>query len=367
MRCKGCGYSLFNHRGRTCPECGAPFAPADFEFRANAVEFCCSGCMQPYYGTDPQGLPEPRAFACVTCGASCELGTMVLRPAPGVREDETELHRVPWEDRSLPWRTRFLRTVSEAMVRPSRLGASIAGSREGGSARFLLVLATMASVPTALAVLGFISFLALGAVPPGSAQFSMSLRAEVAPWALGCAMGVATAVAAVFACVLVVAGLATLVLRIAGTDAPWRRVWPTFAYTSAPLVVCAVPCLGPYCGIYVAGTWWLVAAGIALGTSCRASVGRAIAAVAIPAVVVLGLVLGGAVLFVVMPATAAVKAATAAGAAAATAGPAPADGANDEGALDVGADASGDPDSEPMPEAGPDPQSEPPPDREVSP
>jgi hypothetical protein len=252
------------------------------------------------------------------------------------------------------------------MVRPSRLGASIAGSREGGSARFLLVLATVASVPTALAVFGFIGFLALGGVS-GSAPSVVSVRSDLLDTAAGCAIGVTIAVAAVFACVLVVAGLATLVLRIAGADAPWGRVWPTFAYTSAPLAICAIPCLGPYCGIYVAGTWWLVAAGIALGTSCRASVGRAIAAVAIPAVVVLGLVLGGAVLFVVMPATAAVKAAAAAGAAAATPGPAPADGANDEGDLDVGADASGDPDSEPMPEAGPDSQSEPPPDREVSP
>lgn len=366
MRCKGCGYSLFNHRGRTCPECGAPFTPADFEFRANAVEFCCPGCMQPYYGTDAQGLPEPKSFACVTCGAPCDFGNIVLRPAPGVREDETELHRVPWEDRSLPWRTRFFRTLNEAMVRPSRLGASIAGSREGGSTRFLLVLATVASVPTALAVFGFIGFLALGGAS-GSAQSVASARSDLLNTAAGCAVGVVIAVAAVFACVLVVAGLATLVLRIAGADAPWGRVWPTFAYTSAPLAICAIPCLGPYCGIYVAGTWWLVAAGIALGTSCRASVGRAIAAVAIPTVIVLAVVVGSAVIFVVMPATAAVKAAAAAGAAAAPPGPAPADGANDEGDLDAGADASGDPDPEPMPEAGPDPQSEPASDREVVP
>jgi hypothetical protein len=367
MRCKGCGYSLFNHRGRACPECGAAFTPADFEFRANAVEFCCPGCMQPYYGTDARGLPEPKAFECVTCGAACDLAGMVLRPAPGVRPDETELNRVPWEDRSLAWRTRFLRTVGEAMVRPSRLGTAVAGAERGGSLRFLLVVALIASMPTALGVLAFVGFMSLGAVPPGSVRSAAAARSDLLDIAAGCGIGVVVAVAAVLACVLVVAGLATLVLRIAGTDAPWRRVWPTFAYTSAPLVVCAVPCLGPYCGIYVAGVWWLVAAGIALGTSCRASVGRAIAAVVIPAVVVLGLVLGSAVLFVVMPAAAAVKAATVAGAAAAPPGPAPADGANDEGDLDVGADAPGDPDSEPMPEAGPDPQSEPPPDREVSP
>lgn len=351
MRCKGCGYSLFNHRGRTCPECGTSFAPADFEFRPNAVEFCCPGCMQPYYGTDARGLPEPRAFACVSCGAACDLGTMVLRPAPGVREDEAELNRVPWEDRSLAWRRRFLRTVGDAMVRPSRLGAAIAGSQGGGAARFLLTVALVAAVPTALAVLVFTGFLTMGAVPPGSTMSAASARNDLLAIALGCAAGVAAAVAAVLAGVLAVAGLATLVLRIAGVDAPWRRTWPTFAYTAAPLVVCAVPCLGPYCGVYVAGVWWLVAAGIALGSSCRASVGRAIAAVVIPAVAVLGLATSGVVLFVVMPAASAVKAATAASAAAAASQGAPAaDGTVDP--VDAG-DAGADPGSQPQTEESP--------------
>jgi len=347
MRCKGCGYSLFNHRGRTCPECGAAFAPADFEFRANAVEFCCPGCMQPYYGTDAHGLPEPRAFACVSCGAACDLATMVLRPAPGVREDEAELNRVPWEDRSLPWRRRFLRTVGDAMVRPSRLGAAIAGSQGGGPARFLVTVALVAAVPTALAILVFTGFLAMGAVPPGSRMGAASARSDLLAIALACAAGVAVAVVAVVGGVLAVAGLATLVLRIAGVDAPWRRTWPSFAYTAAPLVVCAVPCLGPYCGVYVAGVWWLVAAGIALGSSCRASAGRAIAAVVIPAVAVLGLAAGGLVLFVVMPATAAVKAATAAGAAAAAAA--------NQGAPAAG----GETEPEPAPEPEPSPEASP--------
>ncbi len=353
MRCKGCGYSLFNHRGRTCPECGAAFGPADFEFRANAVEFCCPGCMQPYYGTDARGLPEPRAFACVSCGAACDLGAMVLRPAPGVREDEAELNRVPWEDRSLPWRRRFLRTVGDAMVRPSRLGAAIACSQGGGSARFLLALTLVAVVPTALAAFAFGAVLEMGAVPPGSRWSAASARNDLLAIALACAAGVAVAVAAVLAGVLAVAGLATLVLRMAGVDAPWRRTWPTFAYTAAPLAVCAVPCVGPYCGVYVAGVWWLVAAGIALGSSCRASAGRAVAAVVIPAVVMLGLAASGLVLFVVMPATAAVKAATAAGAAAAT--------APDQGA--PAADGEPEPETAPVPE----PETEPEPAPEDSP
>ena len=84
MRCKGCGYSLWNVPGRTCPECGRGFVPSEFEFQANAVEFCCPGCMQQYYGSDEHGLPVPRAFDCVKCGAACELDSMILRVAPAV-------------------------------------------------------------------------------------------------------------------------------------------------------------------------------------------------------------------------------------------------------------------------------------------
>jgi hypothetical protein len=264
-----------------------------------------------------------------------------------VREDEAELNRVPWEDRSLPWRRRFLRTVGDAMVRPSRLGAAIACSQGGGSARFLLALTLVAAVPTALAAFAFGAFLE-GSMPPASRWSAASARNDLLAIALACAAGVAVAVAAVLAGVLAVAGLATLVLRMSGVDAPWRRTWPTFAYTAAPLVVCAVPCLGPYCGVYVAGVWWLVAAGIALGTSCRASAGRAIAAVVIPAVAIIGLVTGGMVLFVVLPATAAVRTATAPGAAAAT--------APNQGA--PAADGEPEPGTAPVPETEPEPAPE---------
>ena len=52
MRCKGCGYSLWNVPGRTCPECGRGFAPSEFEFRPNTVEFCCAGCGTELFASD---------------------------------------------------------------------------------------------------------------------------------------------------------------------------------------------------------------------------------------------------------------------------------------------------------------------------
>ena len=323
MRCKGCGYSLFNHRGRTCPECGAAFSPADFEFLPNAVEFCCAGCMQQYYGTDPRGLIVPRSFECVRCKAPCELGSMVLRPAPGVGEDRTEAHRVPWEDRSIGRLRRLGRTLADGMGRPSRLGAAIAVSEGGGSPlAFLALVAALATIPTALAVVAFMILSSPAFVGSGSRFSGATIRQDLL-YVLGVS---AISIGSVLLVAALLAGLAVLVLRATGTDARWRRVWPTFAYTAAPLVICVLPCIGPYCGSTVAGVWWMVCAGIAISEACRVNAARAVAAVLVPVVVLGAVGVGAVVVSVVLPAMAVVNQATAAAASTAPAAsnPAPA-------------------------------------------
>ena len=132
MRCKGCGYSLWNVPGRTCPECGRGYAPGEFEFRPNAVEFCCAGCGQQYYGTDRSGLPVPREFDCVRCAARCTLDSMVVRLAPGVTDEQAEVFRVPWESRERGRVRAFLATVRDGMTRPTRIGKAIAGGTAAG-------------------------------------------------------------------------------------------------------------------------------------------------------------------------------------------------------------------------------------------
>jgi hypothetical protein len=312
MRCKGCGYSLFNHRGRTCPECGAAFTPSDFEFIPNAVEFCCPGCMQQYYGVDPRGLIDPRTFDCVGCGAPCDLGSMVLRPAPGVPEDRTELLRVPWEDGSRGRWKRFGGTLADAMGRPTRLGAAIATSQGGGSPlAFLSLVTALATIPTALAVLAFMIFSSPAFVGGGGRFSGATIRQDL----LYVLVVTAISIGSVLLLAALLAGLAVLVLRATGADARWRQAWPAFAYTAAPFVICVLPCIGPYCGSTVAGTWWMVCAGIAIAAACRVSAGRAVAAVLVPVVVLGAVATAVFVVSVVLPTVAVVNQAAASAAA----------------------------------------------------
>ncbi len=73
MRCKTCGYRLWNLTEQRCPECATPFRPSEFEFVPNSVQFCCPHCGQAYYGTGPQGHLEPASFVCAKCGNAIQM------------------------------------------------------------------------------------------------------------------------------------------------------------------------------------------------------------------------------------------------------------------------------------------------------
>ena len=166
MRCTGCGQSLWNLPGRTCPECGRPFRPSQFEFRPNAVEFCCAQCGQQYYGTDGAGLPEPREFGCVRCGAACELDSMVLRPAPGARADDAEQFCVPWEREDRGALRRFFSTVGAGIGRPREIGKAVArGAQPRRATWFAGWMLVTVGIPTA--VLTVVFFMAMPALAPG--------------------------------------------------------------------------------------------------------------------------------------------------------------------------------------------------------
>ena len=301
MRCKGCGYSLWNVPGRTCPECGRGFAPSEFEFQANAVEFCCPGCTQQYYGTDEHGLPVPRAFDCVKCGAACELDSMILRAAPGVREDEVELHRVPWEQESQGGLLRRLwRTIGESLRRPTRLGRAI---RAGADARratwFALVILFGALVPTALLILAF------GLIQPlwtaGTTRTGASvLGAEV--WQ-GVATGLGVMVGftlGMLASLALLALVAVVLLRLLKERVAWRTVWCSAAYSAGPFVFLAIPCLGPYCGGFPMFVWFIVAWIIVLVHAAAIPGWKVCVAVIAPVVLLMLLAMGGITTLVAM-------------------------------------------------------------------
>ena len=99
MNCKTCEYSLWNLTTGKCPECGELFAPSEFEFKPNAVHFCCPNCEQVYFGTTPTGHLLPPEFDCVQCGRQVSMDQMILRPAEGITEGDTQADFNPWLER----------------------------------------------------------------------------------------------------------------------------------------------------------------------------------------------------------------------------------------------------------------------------
>ena len=293
MRCKGCGYSLWNVPGRTCPECGRGFAPSEFEFRANTVEFCCPGCMQQYYGTDRSGLPEPRSFACVRCGAACELDAMVLRPAPGTGDADAELRRVPWEDEGKGVLRRLLRTIGWGIARPADLGRAIrAGADPRRAAGFVAWMIGLVVVPSGAVILAFIlmlplilGFSGIDSTRTGGTAYRQSLPATLGGVAVPVVLGVA------FAAVGVVASsaIAMLVLRVLRVRAGWRTTWSAFAYGLGPAAIMAVPYFGPICLSFPLAVWYLVVVAIVLVHALGIPGWKAACAAAAPAVLAMAL------------------------------------------------------------------------------
>ena len=301
MRCKGCGYSLWNVPGRTCPECGRRFAPSEFEFRPNTVEFCCPGCMQQYYGTDKDGLPVPREFSCVRCGSACGLDTMVLRLAPGATDDETEVARVPWERPGRGAFRRFWSTVRDSIGAPAALGkAAAAGADCWAAFRYALVLLTVAALPTALTVIVFMAFFE-GVGTAGARTGAAAWRSSMLAMIGSVSLAAGGAIAGILLLITVAAALASVILRVLRRPVPWRVTWPVYAYSLGPMVFAAIPCLGPYCASWATGIWVIVAVTIALMAAVPDSPIRVLTATLLPvaASVLLGI---GLFAWVVVPA-----------------------------------------------------------------
>jgi hypothetical protein len=135
VRCRTCGYSLWNLAVRQCPECGTSFRPSDFEFVPGTVRFSCPHCRCDYYGTGDRGQLSPRAFSCEQCGAAIDMDGMLLRPAEGLSDADTEPGVMPWLERRRRGLVKsYLGTVGLALVRPARLMRGVPQSASVGEA-----------------------------------------------------------------------------------------------------------------------------------------------------------------------------------------------------------------------------------------
>lgn len=283
MNCKTCGYALWNLQSRTCPECGTAFRPSDFDFAANAVRFCCPHCMQAYYGTDARGHLVPPAFACVSCGRAVSMDEMVLLPAAGVTEQQTEARYHPWlAGNRLGFFVRWWRTVLGAMISPHRLIALRPPDAP-----------TSAAVAFACLTLGVYYLLGLS-VPM---LFPIGIAA-IAGRGAGTVVGVL--LLSLLAGYAVLIGLlflwagATHVL-VAATNPRHAGLAATFeaiCYSSGAFILLVIPCLNFYF-FWLWAVWWMVSATIMVMVIHRISGWRASFATLTPPLLLY--VIGGAI------------------------------------------------------------------------
>ncbi len=247
MRCRACEYPLWNLTARQCPECGAPFAPSEYEFKVGYVQYKCPHCGQSYYGTDEKGHLEPREFDCVSCGRHLAMDEMVLLPSEGVEDEHTRLRDpVPWLARA---KVGFLRgwfkTVFSGMGTPAKLARALPRESPAGQAWWFAVLTLLVCT--------------LGAVAPFMAMFIFAGGMSTGRLASGFGMAVLI-VAAVQLAWLVVWGLTVhAALRMLGVShARLGRTYEFLCYTCGPCLIVAIPCLGIYL-CWISNIWWAIA------------------------------------------------------------------------------------------------------------
>ncbi|HOW71213.1 MAG TPA: hypothetical protein PKY77_11480 [Phycisphaerae bacterium] len=265
MKCKKCGYRLWQLPTRRCPECGADFRPSNYEFVPNSVEFSCPHCRQPYYGTGPKGHLEPIAFNCVTCGRPVTMDEMILSPAPGTSETQTEVFRLPWLDRKeRGWLRAWLATARSAMLSPAQMMKGVPVESSGWEAFGFAFLNTLPPMIMAVLPIAAVMLVMTLATPQSAIPIFVPVAVAVEFAVIGVVCLVGTVVWAV---------ATHLLLRLTGqTAGPLLRTQQAIYYSSGANLISAIPCLG----YYVGWIWWIVSAILAVKEGQRVHGGRAV-------------------------------------------------------------------------------------------
>jgi hypothetical protein len=288
VRCKQCDYLLWNLRSRACPECAAPVRPSEHEFQPGAVEFRCPHCDQVYFGFGPRGALEPLEFECVRCHRSVHMDDMVLRPAAGVAENETEVSLLPWlERRRLGFWRAWLATVGLALFSPGAMmrrasGPPLTLMREART--FVIFTLFMTFIVMVIPLALFATFM-IGA---------MRSRNWHEP-AVAFATMLAGSLLVTYLFLLIWAPVTHGLLRLTGpARGGLRRTFDTLAFSSGAFLSSGgVPCVGGYFG----WAWWCVSAVLGLRSAQSVSAWRAAFAVLpLPVLSMAAIVAGYAVL-----------------------------------------------------------------------
>jgi hypothetical protein len=276
MRCKTCDYSLWALKTRQCPECGRPFVLSEFDFIPGSVRFGCPFCDQSYYGTASNGHLVPAEFNCVKCGQPVRMDDMVLFPAEGVQERQTQPEGQPWLERAERGRAgAWFRTIGLALVAPQRLIRLTPVESPVGTAWWFalvsqLLFSSVGVLPLVLFPIILISSMRGGGGGPGAAGVGYVFGGFfLAAW-----LGVMALIA--------IWGLVTHgILRMTGgTEYTIGRTYQALCYSSGANVLMAVPCFGfhlTFSGL--SSIWWMVSAVLMVKEGQRVHGGRATLAV----------------------------------------------------------------------------------------
>lgn len=279
MFCKTCQYPLWNLKERTCPECGTGFAPSQFRFTPNSIQFLCPHCAQQYYGTSKLGHLVPPQFDCVKCANPITMDRMVLVPAAGIDERRTRARGNPWTDRGGRPRVRdWFQTTLMSLGMP---GALILATESRVSLRRSLAYASLtAALASVFSIVMPFLLLAPILVPLGvNANGVMAL----AIWALG----VLLSAMLMYVFVPVYALIAHAVLKGGNPKGGVRMTIHATALSSGPNVFWGVPAFGMMTG-FIGLIWWGISLSLMLRVVHRVSKVRAtIAGMLVPTAIVL--------------------------------------------------------------------------------
>jgi hypothetical protein len=279
MRCRTCDYPLWNLKARQCPECGSAFTPRDYDFRPYTVRFCCPHCDQAYYGTDERGQLEPPAFDCVTCGRHVSVGDMVLLPAEGYQEMQTQAAANRWLERHRSgWFKSWFSSIGQSLVSPGELmkGTPVESSMKQAwwFLTFTVIAILLVSFIPAVCMTAVFPFLMTGSgAPPGAPPPGI-----MAALLSGVTLGSFVFVVPFFLLFVVVWGLvAHGILRVGGRGCETiRRTYQALCYSGGAYVTSVAPCLGGVAG----PIWWVVSAVLMVRAGHKVSGVRATFAVA---------------------------------------------------------------------------------------
>ena len=288
MQCKQCGYRLWNIQSRQCPECGQAFVPSDFELVPGSVAFCCPHCDQTYFGTDEHGHLVPRGFDCIKCTEHIDMDQMVLRPAEGYKEQQTQQTENPWvaRDKRKSTFATWLRACGRAMFNPSAMVVHGDRDRSFKAALGFLIFHNLMTLLLGIGVLVVI----ITMIDASSRGVDVIVKILTS---LGMVIG--GSICGILFVVLIWTAITHGILCLLGK--PSGRFTDTFeclSFASGAAVLSAIPFCGIYGLTWVGAIWWPISAGIMLAKRHQMKTLRTMLAVwGLPLILIIAL--GGAI------------------------------------------------------------------------